>query len=59
VFGQVEFHDDGNDVGDDVSNVNYDVDCDVGNDDDVTYDILMFIGNACIPIIGYFVLFIK
>jgi hypothetical protein len=66
VFTQDEFHDDGNNVGDDatsdvsdVSNVNYDVDCDVGNDDeDVIYDILMFIGNACIPIICYFVLLI-
>ncbi len=39
--------------------VNYDVDFDVGNDDeDLIYDILMFIGNVCIPIIGYFVLFI-
>ncbi len=61
VFAQDEFHDDGNNVGDDasndVSNVNYDVDCDVGNDDeDVIYEILMFKGNACIPIIGYFVL---
>lgn len=63
VFAQDEFHDDGNNVGDDassnVSNVNYDLDCDVGNDDeDVICDILMFIGNACIPIICYCVLLI-